>query len=505
MKRNLIFKLLFYILGMVITIAAVPIIIGQLGVEEFGLISLLNSLLAYLSVVTIALTSSLGRNLIFSYKNSVLESSKELSTVVFSVLVLGCILLPFFFYFSKSLLVIIGVEPSYIREASFIIKVMSALFIINAISNSIGATFFLKNRLDLLSVTGFISQVSTHLIFLLFLLFTSMGLVSYSYAMALTSFILFVFTYVMYLKGFSEIAIKVSNFSIAKVKDNFALSFWLIINQVGVLILFQFSVLIIQLYEGLNTVAYFAISLVIANQIRAIANLISSLIEPNLIKHVANKNIAESNNLFEKAVFVISLLSGVLCGVYIGAAEEILQLWLGKYDPIIKNISIFSVSYLPLILGFSCSWPILIAHNKMKQGAIITFISAGIFITLSIVLFEFSALGVYSVLLATLIVMILKNNILTPILLKGLGMKVGRALINASYGLIYMCITVIVTKVIFSPLANIGIVGVLIGGVLSTVVALLLLLLVVGLYTDVSMSEIYKQPKLSILAMINRV
>lgn len=490
---------------MVITISAVPIIIGQLGVKEFGLISLLNSLLAYLSVATIALTSSLGRNLIFSYKNSVLESSKELSTVVFSMWILGVILLPFLFYFSKSILILIGIEASYIHDASKILKFMCVLFVINAVSNSIGATFFLKNRLDLLSVTGFITQVSTHLFFLLFLFFTSFGLLSYSYAMASTSLVLVLFTYIMYVKTSPEIVIKMSRFSVIKLKENFGVSIWLIINQVGVLVLFQFGILIVQIYEGLDTVAYLAISLVIANQIRAIANLISSLIEPTLIKHVADKNINVANILFDKAVFIISLGSGLVCGVYIGAAEYILQFWLGNYDPIIINISIFSVIYLPLILGFSCSWPILMAHNKIKLGAIITLITGAVFIAVSLVLFEYSNMGIYSILTSTVTVMILKNNILTPILMKSLGLKVKKALANASYGLIYMCITVVITKGIFSLLTTINILSTLLSISISAIIAVFLLLLAVGLHTGIPIREIYKRPKGSVIAMINRV
>lgn len=505
MKRNLIFKLFFYVLGVVITLTAVPIIINALGVKEFGLISLLNSLLAYLSVATMALTSSLGRNLIFSYKDSLLESSKELSTVVFSMLILGLTLIPFFLYFSKSILILVGIEIYYIEDASLIFKFMCGLFIINAISNSIGATFFLKNRLDFLSITGFINQVSTHLFFLLFLFFTSFGLLSYSYAMGLTSLILFIFTYVMYVKTSSEVEIKVSYFSLIKIKENFGMSFWLIVNQVGVLALFQFGVIILQIYEGLDAVAYLAISLVIANQIRAIANLLSSLLEPTLIKHVANNNMNLANSLFEKAVLIISLCTGMVCGIYIGSVEYILKFWLGSYDPIINVISIISVIYLPLTLGFSCSWPLLMAHNKIKIGAIITLISGAIFISTSVILFEYTNMGIYSVLLSTVIVMVLKNNVLMPMLMKSLDMKIKKGLVNASCGFIYMCITIAITKGVFSLLTTINILSVLISISLSVIITTFLLLLAISIHTTVPISEVYKQPKVSLLAMINRV
>ena len=485
--------------------SVVPVIINKLSVSEFGLISLLNSLLSYLAVATIAITSSLGRNLIFSREKGEDESSKELSTVIVAIIVLGVLLLPILYIYSKDILMLMGIDSLYLKESTKILKMMFFLFFINAVSNSIGATFFLNNRLDILSLSGFITQVSTHLFFLILLIFSSIGLMSYVVAMTLTTSILFLYTYFMYKKCSPEIKIKIEHFSISKIKNTLGMSLWLIINQVGVLVIFQFGILIVNQYEGLESVGYLSVSLIIATQIRAISTLLSSLLEPTLIKSVAENDIDKSNKIFKKTVLIISMIVGLICGIYIGSANYVLTLWLGSYDPIITKISIMSIIYLPLILGFSSAWPLLMAHNKIKLGSVITLITGFIHILMSVMLFEFSSFGIYSVLLSTIIIMVLKNNVLTPLLLRGLGINVTKALIYGLCGLIYMIVTASITKVMFSFIDKIDLFNVLFCLTTSFILASIFPMVLLILNSTIPISKICKAPKQSFLAIFKEI
>ncbi|MEZ8732910.1 hypothetical protein AB6D70_20280 [Vibrio splendidus] len=485
--------------------SVVPVIINKLSVSEFGLISLLNSLLSYLAVATIAITSSLGRNLIFSREKGEGESSKELSTVIVAIVVLGALLLPILYIYSKDILMLMGIDSLYLDESTKILKTMFFLFFINAVSNAIGATFFFKNRLDILSVSSFITQVSTHFFFLILLIFSSIGLMSYIIAMTLTTSILFFYTYIMYKKHSPEINVKIKLFSLSKVKSTLGMSSWLIINQVGVLIIFQCGILIVNQYEGLESVGYLAVGLIIATQIRVTSTLISSLFEPTLMKCVAENDIIKSNRIFKKIVLVISMIVGFICGIYIGSADYVLTLWLGSYDPMIKKISIFSIVYLPLILGFSSAWPLLMAHNKVKIGAVITLITGVLHVFISLILYNLLSIGVYSVLLSTIIVMVFKNNILTPLLLQSLGINVTKALIYGLCGLIYMIITAFITKAIFSLINEVDLFIVLFFLSASSLLALTFPVILLMLNSSIPISKFFKSPKQSILTIIKEI
>ncbi|MEC6909361.1 oligosaccharide flippase family protein [Photobacterium piscicola] len=417
--KNAIYKFGSYIIITILTLSSVPIIINNLGIDRFGFVGVINSIVAYISIVTISITSTLSRNIIFAIKkNDIIGANKEFNSVIILLFLLSLILIPVFFKYSPLVIYELNVPINYYDEASFLLNSSIVVFFISTLSSVFSSLFVVKNKLYLQSNSDFINKFSLYTFAILSIVFYDKSLYAYAYAYALiiSSIMTIIYNVVLSNRLLAEIKIKINifSFSFIKIKNNFHLSFWMIINQIGAVLYSQSSIIIISKYFGSKEAGIYALIMIIANQIRSIGFILSSLFQTILMNKISEGDIFSANKYLLKSVFFINISISFVCGMYIGHADSVLNIWVGNVTNKIYFSSILVTIYLPFTVSMSPIFIYLMAFKDIKKVGLLTLFFGVLNFLLCFFLANFNYINMYGIIMITMIILVIQNNIILP-------------------------------------------------------------------------------------------
>lgn len=410
---NAVFRFCAYGLSIIINLLAIPYIIRRLGIEAFGVVSVVNTILSFMSIATISLTSTVGRNLTLAIEKGEFDlASKEISTAVYGLLLIfGVALLPFCalcLYIDR--LIVMPTELVFDAQILFILAVLSFGF--NAVAGVVGAAMFARNRLDLFSGASLTRTiVFVAAIFALFT-FLNASLISYGVALLGGTIVLLALHLWIHWKLLPGIKISPRRYDCSILEGILSLGGWMVLNQIGALLFLQTDLLVANRVLGTAAAGQFAAIAVISMQLRALATLVSGLFSPNQTALAIN----EDSALFEKYMFrsirLITLFMALLVGVFCGSAREVLSIWLGKEFAHLAPVAILLTIYLIPTIGSMPCYDALLAKGNIKVPAILTLVMGIGNLCLGIYLA--GKMGLMGIALSGCIMLSLRNLLFTP-------------------------------------------------------------------------------------------
>ena len=418
--KNALSRIVVYIAVVMIQIIMVPYVIHNVGVEEYGIIGVVNSLLSYAGILTVALSATTGRNLVFYFENKEYEkASIEMSTVLIGVsfVVIACIL--------PSVLLVDYISSLLKVSGSLAtgVKVITALsivcFWINVFGGIINSATFVKNRLDL---SGYIELAQKLFLFssIYFVFyFYGKGLAQYAYALVITNVIVVVIRIWLLKKLLPEIDVRIDLFSKGRLKESFSLNGWIIVNQLGALLFLQTDLIVANQVISTLAAGQLAALLVIPMQIRVLATLTANLFAPTQTKLLASGDVDKFKESLALSIRLTGLFAALLIGVYCGFSKPILTLWLGEEFSNLSVTAVLMTFYLVPVLSIMPCWTALIALGENKVAAIITLVMGGVYVVVCTILASY--FGILGIVATGCIFLTVRNLLIMPILLHKKG------------------------------------------------------------------------------------
>jgi O-antigen/teichoic acid export membrane protein len=194
-----------------------------------------------------------------------------------------------------------------------------------------------------------------------------------------------------------------------------------------------------------------------------------------------------SIDLLYVSSLILSILSSIIVGVFVGSADYFFKHWLGEFDQRLVNIAIISLIYMPFSIFLTPCWSYLIAKKDLKINGLVTMVAGGLNCLCLVLLFEISDLGIIGAIIVSSSLMISKNLIFLPIYLKKHGL---RAMIFYKISLLsglLMTATILITLTFFNGLAPGGLFTVIITYVLCLSSILLIVLVAYKTFKNVSL------------------
>ena len=330
-RWNALFRFGAQFAAILINLLATPYIIRHLGVESYGIVGIINTLVSFMAVATTSLTSTVGRNLTFAVEQQEYgKANKEISTAVYGFLRLFAIVfLPLcaLTMFIEQL-IIIPSQMIFNARILFLLAVLSFGF--TAISGPLGAAMFVRNRLDIFS--GASISKTVFFIALLVALFSTVGasLATYGIALLASSILLCFLHLRIHRHLLPGIEISRRWFDRTILRAIMSLGGWMTLNQFGVLLFLQTDLLIANRVLGVTEAGKFAAISVISLQLRALAGLVSGLFAPNQAAIAARGDWPSFSKYLFRSIRITTLFMALLVGVFCGSAREVLTIWLGK-------------------------------------------------------------------------------------------------------------------------------------------------------------------------------
>lgn len=414
--KNILFNIINFVANVVIGLALTPYLIKKLGIAAYGLIPLAMFLSSYIGVLTQSLTASVNRFLINELQNNnITESNKVFNTALITMLIMV------FFIFLVFLWPVINIESfitvpiSYETEASTLFLLMLISVLVSLISSIFSVSMYANNRIDLMQCVNIVKNL-TRLVSIVIMFgcqFFSLEVFGYS---VLISEIVALSLYVNYWRTKTPyLNLNVRNFDYKKLKKISNISSWLIVDQIGTIVLSKSDLLIVNKNFGSSVSGKYAIVAQFSDLLRAMASLVGGVMGPvMMILHSQNnqKKMVELTSVFMIALSLILAIPIVLLCVF---SKQILSLWVGDTFNDMSNLMWLLILPLIINLGTVPLFSINIALNKVKIPSLSNLFFGILGLLIAFVCLKFSNLGYYSVGIGFVFATTLKNALFTPI------------------------------------------------------------------------------------------
>lgn len=383
-------------LNTLVGLAYTPFMLRCLGQNEYGLYSLVSSVIAYLTILDFGFGNAIIRYTSkLKSENKVKEQWEMFGMFLIIYSIIGLIAMSggLGLYYNVEALFDRTMSPDDISQA----KIMMLLLTLN-----LAVTFPLSIFGAIISAyENFVFQRVISICRILLCTGVMIGLLAVGYkAIALvvanTVFnILTLLINVFYCKYKLRIRIKFAKFNWMFLKEISVYSFWIFLNAIMDKVYWGTGQFVLGAVSGTIAVAIFSVAIMLENMYMQFSTSINGVLLPRLTSMVAsNRSAKEISDIFIKTGRLQCIVIAFILSGFIVFGESFINLWAGKgYDEsYIVTLIFFIALFIPLIQNTGIT--ILQARNQMKFRSLLYLVISIISLVMQVLLArQFGATG----------------------------------------------------------------------------------------------------------------
>lgn len=349
-----------------------PYVVGSLGREAYGFVSLASNILSYTSLLTVALNSMAGRFVTVKYVSGDTEgANRYFASVFYSNLVFATIILVVgssCFVFLDSL---INIPQHLVWDVKLLFAILLLNNVMSLVTSIWSVSTFIKNRLDLTNVRGVFGTLMNAVILLILFGFFSphiwyiglAGMVGTIYVAGTNRWFSIILT--------PDLLVRRANFELAKVVELVKSGSWNLVSRLGELLSNGLDLLLANLFISPSMMGIFAISKTLPLNILRVFATISGVFAPLLTTLWAQGRWDELKHEFLKTVRILGFFANVpLVGLMV-LGKDFYSLWLpGENASLLQLITVVgSVNYV-VSMPLEGLWNIFTITNRLKVSTL---------------------------------------------------------------------------------------------------------------------------------------
>jgi membrane protein EpsK len=413
---NVVSNIAAVIAGALYGIWVTPYLIKNLGVEVYGMVPLIINIMAYLGIITTAITSSISRFVAISMSSDDYQSSNiYFNTSILTLLGLLAVLSIPFAIIIYSLNNLIQIPNGELLNSQILFAFIVTSTFIVTIASPLSVSTFVLHRFDLKNFAEIISRIFQ--VFLLMFCFNvfkpNIIYVGFSY---LAANLLLLFLSLIFNKILApDLKFNIKLFRLSAFKNLVNMGGWLAVDQIGTLLLLNADLIILNIFLGPQATGRYAPLLQWVLLLRLLSYAISGVFSPIAYEYIAKKQLDILAKQTKKVIKLLSLIMALPIGLLCGFSKELLVLWLGESFGSLWLLAVILI--IPQII-FTSVVPIYSINrglNTVKWPALSTLICGIINILVGITLIKITSMGIYAVALASIISMSIRSLLFTPI------------------------------------------------------------------------------------------
>ena len=416
LPRNLLLNILGFVINVGIGLMLVPYLVNHLGKAAYGLIPIACLLTQYIGIITYSISSAINRYLTIALnKKDYRDANSIVSTAIFSFLGISLLQVPVFIaavYYANELF---NIPAELYRDAQVLLALSFVAFIINLIGSVFSVGIYAHNRIDIfryIEIGGQVFRFSG--IALMFYIFGAklwcVGVVDGSVS------VLRLLLYAFFNKHFEpELSIGWRYFDRRKIKKLTSMSWWLLINQVGALLLSGAELWVCNRLLGPVAAGEYAVLLKLSVLLRRCGGLFAGLVGPMVLIYYAKKEYEALIRLVCLAMRLFCLLLTIPIVLICVFAKEILGYWINPEFSALSVILAVMLIHLVVNIGVYPLFALQPAFNRVRVPGSVTLASGIASVLLTILLVTKCDLGLIGIAMASAIVLTCKNAFFTPL------------------------------------------------------------------------------------------
>jgi len=379
-----------------------PFLIHFLGVKLFGMVSLASALIAYAGLMSLTLSSSVGRFVTLHLNRGEFDRGNiYFNSSLVGLIAIGLLLITVAVIVAPYLHYILNVPVGFEKDFRSLFILMSIASFMSAVtspflvSTFVTHRFYLLNSVKIVSRLGLIAIVAGCFV----LLQPSLIFVGLGYLGMAT---ILLFSMVILTRRLTpELSIGRRYIRWKALREVSGMGAWIVIDQVGSLLYLNTDLIVINLLLGTEPVGYYAPVLQLVLLLRVYAPALESVFAPVAIDLIAQRDYRSLIRNTCRAVKFMGVAVALPAALICGMSGPLLKHWLG--DAFVEMAPLVWLLLAPqtLFLAMLPLYNINRGMNKVRIPALVTLAGGVLNVILSATLVLYSGLGVYGVALAT--------------------------------------------------------------------------------------------------------
>lgn len=393
-----------------------PFFIGYLGIAAYGMVPLVNTLIAYIQIFTNALNSAVSRFLSIELeKKDFSTANKTFNTALFGIIGIAVVLLPIVILISVFFSSIFNVPVGWEIDSGWLFAFVAITLFITAIASNFAVSPFIQSQFVFSNLVEFIALSSRVGLLIFLFAFFPARLWFVGGGVLLYGLVILIGFYFLWRKLTPELRVQVTAFDRSRLNKISGMGGWVFVNLLGVTLLNRVDLIVINAFFGAALTGSYGAIAQLTILLGRLVTALTRVVRPIFLTKFAQEDFSGLRTLASQSVKLLGLVLALPVGFLCGYSRPFLRIWLGSSFEHLSPLLIMLVFHLSLNLSVSILLFVQNTYNKVKWPGILTLVSGGLNLVLAILFAKWSQLGMIGVALAGVITWTFKNSVYVPI------------------------------------------------------------------------------------------
>ncbi|HEM3164473.1 TPA: oligosaccharide flippase family protein [Streptococcus suis 92-1191] len=417
LSLNLIASIFSYALSIFFSFYLTPYLVNHLGKELYGFYGIANNLVSYIMVISMALNSMAAKYITVELVKGEKVRAKQYFTSIFiSNVALSLVLVPILVILTIHLQDFLSISVGHLRQVQFLFAFVFLAMLIRLVSSIYGTATYAANRIDIRSYIEMGKSILRVALYVVIFSLLDASIVHVGFILLVLELFNSIIQISLSKKLLPEMTIDFSYFDIKLVFSTLKVGIWNSVNQLGDLLLSSSGLVLANIWLGEVASGNVSIIQTMPALISGIITAINGVFMPRIAHKYA---VSKTSDLLDEVQMSQRVTGAIITPIIILLmvfSYEFYNLWVPGNDiELLQKLSIIDIARM-MIIGVN--WPVLnltIVTDKVKFPSIVL-IGLGVLNILIVnLLISFTNLGVFAIVLSTLIITILFYGIAIPL------------------------------------------------------------------------------------------
>jgi O-antigen/teichoic acid export membrane protein len=406
----------FMVVRTVASLWFTPYLIGHLGIAVYGMVPLVNSVTAYMQILTSSLNSAVTRFLTIDLEQGdKLTANKTFNTALFGVVGLVVALSPVVLVLSFTFPYLFDVPPGWEREASWLFAAVAVAFLVSVIGSNFAVSSFAHSQFLLRNIVQFAALLARIGFVVALFSLLSRRLWYVGGGVLIAELVAFLGHTLLWRKLTPELRVQITTFDRSRLRSLMGMGGWVTVNRVGAMLLKRVDLIVVNTVFGAAMTGGYGSVLQFSILINTLAGAASTVVTPVIMRKYAQRDFVGLQRLCSQAVKLLGLALALPVGLLCGLSRPLLSIWLGPSFQDLNVLLVFVVAHLTLNLSVLPLAYVQSAYNKVRWPGIVTLLSGGANLGLAVLLALWGGWGAVGVAVAGAVTWTAKNALYMPI------------------------------------------------------------------------------------------
>lgn len=418
--KNLLVNIIAFCIQFVISFYISPKIVGKVGASAYGFLGLANDFVSYAAIISSVFNSVASRFIANSfYKEEYEKANNYFNSLIVANIIISSVLGVASILMILNLNFILVIPDNIVNDVKIMFALVFSSYIVQLLTTVFTTSTFVTNRTDIQGIRNIISQLIRFTFIILFLNFVSVKIYWVSLAALIAAIVVAIMNFGLTHRLTPELHI---DLRYAKKKYAFELAksgSWMAFTSISTILLRGLDLTVANLTLGDYEMGLLSIARTIPNNMTSIIATIAPIFTPVFIAHYAKHNTTGLIYEIKDSIKTVAIILYVPITGFIVLSHDFYGLWQKSLAS--EEIAIITIlSTLTIIQAYFNSTTATMAQisvvtDKLKLPVFVSFGCGIVSVAIELILIYFTDLGVYSIVISTTIVMILRYVIFNPI------------------------------------------------------------------------------------------